>query len=145
MHSNFWEKCMYGFSNKITLCDRVNYLFPRLFLSQFLWRLINHSIVPFLQRTSKYTKRGVVKIYMRPVLGMISNCYGKQLKREYRSILVHSEAMWYKSKCWLWFFFFCMEWKLQQISLSVNCSISMTWFECLIWTKDTRVKEINFL
>lgn len=73
------------------------------FLSQFLWREINHSIVPFLQRTSKYTKEGVVKIYMRPVLGMISNCYGKQLKREYRSILVHSEAMWYKSKCWLWF------------------------------------------
>lgn len=101
----FEKKCMYGFSNKITLCDRVNYLFPRLFLSQFLWREINHSIVPFLQRTSTYTKRGVVKINMRPVLGMISNCYGKQLKREYRSILVHSEAMWYKSKCCLWFWY----------------------------------------
>lgn len=75
------------------------------FLSQFLWREINHSIVPFLQRTSTYTKKGVVKINMRPVLGMISNCYGKQLKREYRSILVHSEAMWYKSKCWLWFLY----------------------------------------
>lgn len=75
------------------------------FLSQFLWRDINHSIVPFLQRTSKYKKKGVVKIYMRPVLGMISNCYGKQLKREYRSILVHSEAMWYKSKCCLWFLY----------------------------------------
>lgn len=75
------------------------------FLSQFLWREINHSIVPFLQRTSTYTKKGVVKINMRPVLGMISNCYGKQLKREYRSILVHSEAMWYKSKCCLWFLY----------------------------------------
>lgn len=75
------------------------------FLSQFLWREINHSIVPFLQRTSKYKKKGVVKINMRPVLGMISNCYGKQLKREYRSILVHSEAMWYKSKCCLWFLY----------------------------------------
>lgn len=75
------------------------------FLSQFLWREINHSIVPFLQRTSTYTKKGVVKINMRPVLGMISNCYGKQLKREYRSILIHSEAMWYKSKCWLWFLY----------------------------------------
>lgn len=75
------------------------------FLSQFLWREINHSIVPFLQRTSKYTKKAVVKINMRPVLGMISNCYGKQLRREYRSILVHSEAMWYKSKCWLWFLY----------------------------------------
>lgn len=75
------------------------------FLSQFLWREINHSIVPFLQRTSTYTKKGVVKINMRPVLGMISNCYGKQLRRECRSILVHSEAMWYKSKCCLWFLY----------------------------------------
>lgn len=75
------------------------------FLSQFLWREINHSIVPFLQRTSTYTKKAVVKIYMRPVLGMISNCYGKQLRRECRSILVHSEAMWYKSKCCLWFWY----------------------------------------
>lgn len=66
---------------------------------------VKSTIVPFLQRTSKYTKKAVVKIYMRPVLGMISNCYGKQLKREYRSILVHSEAMWYKSKCWLWFLY----------------------------------------
>lgn len=75
------------------------------FLSQFLWREINHSIVPFLQRTSTYTKKAVVKIYTRPVLGMISNCYGKQLRRECRSILVHSEAMWYKSKCCLWFWY----------------------------------------
>lgn len=112
------------------------------FLSQFLWREINHSIVPFLQRTSTYTKKGVVKINMRPVLGMISNCYGKQLRRE-------CGPFWFIPKqCDIRAnvaFGSCMEWKLQQISLSVNCSISVTWFECLIWTKDTRVKEINFL
>lgn len=96
----FEKKCMYGFSNKITLCDRVNYLFPRLFYPN---SCDVKSTIPL--SLSCKERQAVVKIYTRPVLGMISNCYGKQLRRECRSILVHSEAMWYKSKCCLWFWY----------------------------------------